>query len=311
MAITHDRVFAHCPRIFGWIGRIWRPARRCAAAAIAGAFAVHGLCLSAAAFEPSQDVLAAANGAALQEVLDKNSAQRPAVETRAKALGLAVISVRVGPKGNDTERLFVAGGGKGFTDCATGEACPEMTVIPASPPGFAIGSPPEEDGHQEDEKLQAVNVRPFAIGRFEVTVGEYKRCVAVRRPTQSGSPSPRGRATGCLRRQSGSWRPAPVRGAPIGGETIRARMARSGPAAGNAGANGTARRRRPLTLFLQIPGVSTMFTAMYGSGLPISIVRTMRRGLLTAARASRTIAQRVADRASGSCAVGPCSTKRR
>jgi formylglycine-generating enzyme required for sulfatase activity len=134
--------------------------------------------LPVAAREPGQDVLAAGNGAALQEVLDKNADQRSAVETRAKALGLAVIAVRTGPKGQETERLFVTGGGKGFTDCAAGEACPEMVVAPASPAGFMTGSPPEEDGHQDDEKQHAVDVRAFAIGRFEVTVGEYKRCVA-------------------------------------------------------------------------------------------------------------------------------------
>ena len=128
--------------------------------------------------EPGQDILATGNGAALQDVLDKNVDQRAEVEARAKALGLGVLAVRTGPKGQETDRLLVSGGGKGFTDCAAGEACPEMAVIPASPPGFMIGSPPEENGHQEDEKQHAVTMRPFAIGRFEVTVAEYKRCVA-------------------------------------------------------------------------------------------------------------------------------------
>jgi formylglycine-generating enzyme required for sulfatase activity len=114
----------------------------------------------------------------LQEFLDKNADLRTAVEARAKALGLAVIAVRAGPRGQETERPFVAGGAKGFTDCGAQDACPEMVVVPAAPAGFMIGSPPEEGGHQDDEKQHAVNVRAFAIGRFEVTVGEYRRCVA-------------------------------------------------------------------------------------------------------------------------------------
>jgi formylglycine-generating enzyme required for sulfatase activity len=134
--------------------------------------------LPVAALEQGQDILATGNGAALQDFLDKNADKHAAVEARAKALGLGVLAVRAGPKGQETDRLLVSGGGKGFTDCATGEACPEMAVIPASPPGFMIGSPPEENGHQEDEKQHAVTVGPFAIGRFEVTVAEYKRCVA-------------------------------------------------------------------------------------------------------------------------------------
>jgi formylglycine-generating enzyme required for sulfatase activity len=122
--------------------------------------------------------LAVASGAALQEFLDKNGDQRIAVEARAKALGLGVITVRIGPKGQESGRLLVSGGGKGFTDCTSGAACPEMIVVPGSPQGFNIGSPPEENGHQEDEQLHEVKVRPYAIGRFEVTVAEYKACVA-------------------------------------------------------------------------------------------------------------------------------------
>jgi formylglycine-generating enzyme required for sulfatase activity len=60
-------------------------------------------------------------------------------------------------------------------DCPS---CPEMLTIPASPAGFKIGSPVTEAGHNPRETLFAVSIKPFAIGRFEVSVGEYKACVA-------------------------------------------------------------------------------------------------------------------------------------
>jgi formylglycine-generating enzyme required for sulfatase activity len=54
--------------------------------------------------------------------------------------------------------------------------CPEMVVIPAGT--FTMGSPPDEEGRQEDEgPRREVSVRPFAIGRFEVTFAQYDACV--------------------------------------------------------------------------------------------------------------------------------------
>jgi formylglycine-generating enzyme required for sulfatase activity len=53
-----------------------------------------------------------------------------------------------------------------------------MVVVPHSPPGFAIGSPPDEVGRSDDEALTEVAIKPFAIGIRPVTVAEYKACVA-------------------------------------------------------------------------------------------------------------------------------------
>ena len=49
-----------------------------------------------------------------------------------------------------------------------------MTVVPAGQ--FKMGSPPTEPGRNSDEGPQTlVSIgRPFAVGRLEVTVGEYK-----------------------------------------------------------------------------------------------------------------------------------------
>ena len=67
-----------------------------------------------------------------------------------------------------------------FREC---ELCPEMVVIPAGQ--LLMGSPQDEVGRDDDEDDQAgpggqqvlVNVRRFAIGRFEVTAAEWFGCV--------------------------------------------------------------------------------------------------------------------------------------
>lgn len=64
--------------------------------------------------------------------------------------------------------------GEVFRDCAD---CPEMVVIP--PGEFLMGSPPDEKGRDNDEGPQhRVRIgEAFAVGKYEVTVGEYRRFV--------------------------------------------------------------------------------------------------------------------------------------
>jgi formylglycine-generating enzyme required for sulfatase activity len=57
-----------------------------------------------------------------------------------------------------------------FKDC---DACPEMVVVPAGE--FMMGS--EEDSHQKPVHKVTI-ARSFAVGKFELTVGEYLACVA-------------------------------------------------------------------------------------------------------------------------------------
>ena len=57
-----------------------------------------------------------------------------------------------------------------FRDC---DECPEMVVVPAG--SFMMGSPADEEGWREDESPQhrVTIARPFAIGKFEITLGEF------------------------------------------------------------------------------------------------------------------------------------------
>ena len=64
--------------------------------------------------------------------------------------------------------------GDTFRDC---RVCPEMMVLPAGK--FMMGSPEEEEGRYDDEGPQhRVTIpKPFAVGKYEVTVGQYAEFV--------------------------------------------------------------------------------------------------------------------------------------
>jgi len=91
---------------------------------------------------------------------------------------IEVIVVKAGAKGEEADKPIIAGSGEAFRDCKEVEVCPEMVVVPSSPPGFLIGSPESEQGHKANETLHPVTIAAFAVGRFEVSVAEYKACVS-------------------------------------------------------------------------------------------------------------------------------------
>lgn len=80
-------------------------------------------------------------------------------------------------------------------DCA---ACPEMAVVPAG--SFLLGSPADEAGRRDDEGPQrrVVIAEPLAVGRYEISRGEYEAFVRA-----SGHPV----GVGCLtdRVTRGTW----------------------------------------------------------------------------------------------------------
>ena len=65
--------------------------------------------------------------------------------------------------------------GERFRDCP---GCPEMVVVPSG--SFMMGSPSSEEGRDGDEgPVHRVTFkRPFAVGVYEVTFGEWDACVS-------------------------------------------------------------------------------------------------------------------------------------
>jgi formylglycine-generating enzyme required for sulfatase activity len=61
-----------------------------------------------------------------------------------------------------------------FREC---DVCPVMVVVPAG--SFMMGSPPTEEGRDDDEgpQLPVKIARPFAVGMFEVSRTEWDDCV--------------------------------------------------------------------------------------------------------------------------------------
>ena len=60
-----------------------------------------------------------------------------------------------------------------FRDCAT---CPEMVVVPSG--SFMMGSPADESGRHDNEGPQhQVSIQSFAVGKYEVTVGQFEEFV--------------------------------------------------------------------------------------------------------------------------------------
>ena len=65
--------------------------------------------------------------------------------------------------------------GKKFRDCA---GCPELVVVPSGT--YEMGSPSSEEGREGDEGPvhEVTFARPFAVGVYEVTRGEFARFVS-------------------------------------------------------------------------------------------------------------------------------------
>lgn len=66
------------------------------------------------------------------------------------------------------------GSGQSFQDCLD---CPEMVAVPAG--SFIMGSPENEEGRYANEgPVHKVTIsKPFAVGKFAITVEDYLACV--------------------------------------------------------------------------------------------------------------------------------------
>ena len=74
--------------------------------------------------------------------------------------------------------------GETFCDCAT---CPEMIVVPAGE--FMMGSPKGEQGRRDNEGSQhrVTIAEPFAVGKYPVTVRQFRNFVQETKPVIGSS----------------------------------------------------------------------------------------------------------------------------
>ena len=80
-----------------------------------------------------------------------------------------------------------------FRDCA---GCPEMIVVPGG--SFSMGAAPKEKGRLPNEAPQhAVEIKSFAVSRYEITMAEWDACLAA---SECGGYSPPDRGWGRARR---------------------------------------------------------------------------------------------------------------
>lgn len=124
------------------------------------------------------------NPDALRRVAAQNPMQRALVERRITDLALIRIAT---PEGEIWRR---PGDGNSFRDCPN---CPPLVALP--PGRFLMGSPPGEAGRQENEDntpdrggepVHVTIAKAFAIGRFEVTRGEFAAFLAETRHPMDG-----------------------------------------------------------------------------------------------------------------------------
>ena len=94
---------------------------------------------------------------------------------RSRTGHLANLSTVRGVPGEPEEPGGPMAPGSTFRDCPE---CPEMVVVPAG--NFLMGSRESEPGHYEVERpIHRVTIaRPFAVGKYEVTRGEFGRFVS-------------------------------------------------------------------------------------------------------------------------------------
>jgi formylglycine-generating enzyme required for sulfatase activity len=72
------------------------------------------------------------------------------------------------------QRCLKPGSGQPFKDCRD---CPEMVVVPAGT--FIMGATPDEEvASPREDQVRGAITRPFAVGRFAVTRGEFAGFVA-------------------------------------------------------------------------------------------------------------------------------------
>jgi formylglycine-generating enzyme required for sulfatase activity len=133
------------------------------------------------------DARAACAGAGATQGVGQRSVSNQMTPARVALTWLAVIwSIGASPAaaqacngvqveiGASEQRCLKPGSGQPFKDCRD---CPEMVVVPAG--SFVMGATPDEEvASPREDQVRVAIARPFAVGRFAVTRGEFAGFVA-------------------------------------------------------------------------------------------------------------------------------------
>ena len=121
--------------------------------------------------------------AALKEELEKLRAEKNERTAAASPPAAPALETPVKPAVGVWQRLSEPAVGESIRDCAD---CPELVVVPAG--SFMMGSPPDEPERAAEEGPQhkVTFARPFAIGKFPVTLDQYKTFVLETRRAMNG-----------------------------------------------------------------------------------------------------------------------------
>jgi formylglycine-generating enzyme required for sulfatase activity len=130
----------------------------------------------------TQRIAAATDRSELLALMQRETADRPAIESRLEALGYAQVATATAG-----DKWLRAGGGRdpaeSFKDCGGKEIwCSEMVVVPGG--HFLMGSPQGEAGRDSSEddgnkkQIDVTILQPFAVSKFAVTFDQWDACVA-------------------------------------------------------------------------------------------------------------------------------------
>ena len=95
------------------------------------------------------------------------------VQARVESAEVVVVRSK-GDDGGVKERPIIAGSGTAFRDCKDQDLCPQMLVVPSSERGIELGTIETVEERKAAENVRRVTLQTFAIGKYEVSVGEYE-----------------------------------------------------------------------------------------------------------------------------------------
>ena len=88
-----------------------------------------------------------------------------------------VVVIRVRDENGVRAFPVIAGSGETFRDCDDKQTCPEMVAVPSTTGIVLLGTIDPKEPEYATKKILRTKLVTFAIGKYEVSVAEYAKCV--------------------------------------------------------------------------------------------------------------------------------------